>query len=162
MNPDPEPNPFEEIGPVETEEFVFAVQKGIAAARYRVPMRGPGTRRFRVADEEGGPDATSSFADTSMNRFMFAVLDEYPRHSPIAKAIVVRFHALNALGAKGHLDDWAPSSEVEPGAASLHPALLHAAAVAPLNSEGEFDPGPFLDRVAVIAATLPSTPRPGG
>lgn len=52
MNEHSRDDPFAHIQPVDPEEFEFAVRKGTEAGRYRAPMRGPGTRRVKIVDDE--------------------------------------------------------------------------------------------------------------
>lgn len=108
--------------------------------------------QVRIIDEEADSATTYRFADNFMNRLMFAILEEYRGDFEKAKAIFLRLVALNNLRADGLLDDWTQPSTEQPEGVSIHPAAIEAAATAPLNSQGDFDAEPFLERAAAIAA----------
>jgi hypothetical protein len=138
--------------PVDPEDFAFALRLGVAAASYQMPMERPANFHFRLKTND---EDVQSFrlADIPMNRSGLAIREHCAEDSEKFKAIMMRQFALMRILRANRMKPWVRE---EGGERSIHPAVVEAAAVMPLDSDGAFQVQPFIERVSLIAQRMES------
>jgi len=138
---------LEILKPVAPEDFEFALRLGSAAATGQMPMKSPARRDVTFEMEPGG-SRTIRFADTPFTRMWLAIRDHCGGDGNKFLAMFWRFDALLKVADTDQMKPWTRDSE---DGWLLHPAMIEAAAVMPLDSTGDFEPAQFAERVAEIA-----------
>lgn len=140
---------FKDTAPIDPDEFAFAFNLGVAATTYRMPMKSP--REYKLNIKSDGEMRSVQFADIPMNRMAFAIRehcgDDYDKFKSILARNIALIHVVRSDKAKSWM-------RIGPEAREIHPAVVEAAAVMPLDEKGEFDEGPFFKEVAEIALRM--------
>lgn len=140
--------------PVSVDDFLFAMQVGMAAGSFRMPMVSPTEYGFTIetADDQSH---RLQLADHPLNRFGLAVREHFAGDHALFKSFMWRWFALlNVL----ELQDCKPYIQREPNASFklIHSSVLTVAATEPLQDDGEFDHQQFFARVAEAYAADPT------
>jgi hypothetical protein len=136
--------------PLTPEEFFFAMSLGSAAYSFRMPMQSPASRSLELRDEDDSVTELR-FRDIPLNRMGFALAEHFEDRTKF-DSFMYRFWALGRLR-----DDLRMAAYLKEEPASeqigIHAAVLEAAAVLPLQADGNFEPDVFFQHVAGIIAT---------
>ena len=146
------PTEPEEVGPIAPEEFRFALEVGVAAGSFQMPMESPSKYHFAIKDEDGAVDEYQ-FTDTPMNRFGMAVKEHFGADRLKMASFMLRWFAFHKVV---ELPACAPYIRETAEGRSIHSSVMDTAAQHPLNREWEFDETTFFKRVAELYAIDPN------
>ena len=149
-------SPPESLPPVRLRDIAAAWEAARAAARATAWGR---ARLFRFCRADGSL-TDLALADADACCWAGAVDQTAGMHTSYGLSLCLRLLALVDLLAR---ERWAvPLVKVTRSGAELDPALLRAAAIAPLNREARFDETPFRALVAPRLGALGATPLASG
>lgn len=144
--------PFPQTGPVDPEEFMFAMQLGCAAYSGQMPTRNPRTYGLNFAEEDGTIQRIA-FTDIPLNRAALAIGNHCASDKKKFVAIMLRYFAFLDLWKREDMKAWV-KDEPDGKHILLHGAVLEAAATMPINPKSlRFNPKLFFQRVRDIAAS---------
>jgi hypothetical protein len=139
------------VASVDPDELAFAVALGQAAWRHRMPMESPSRYGFNLAADSGITRYT--FRDVPLNRFALAIREHCGPDEAKFYAIMFRVFAFMRVQRSEHMRNWTKRCDADPEAILIHPAVIAAAATAPLSEQQPtFAPKAFFSRVENLAA----------
>jgi hypothetical protein len=130
-----------DIGPVAPEELAFAINLTYAATSYKMPMRSPANRGFRLEDE--GDTTEFQFTDAPFNRCLFALAEHASGDTQQFYRVSFRIFALSHIMRGKEVRRRLERS----GSESFLNAIIEVASSFPLSRGIRFKEGPFLERV---------------
>ncbi len=141
---------FKNAEPIDPEQFAFAMQLASAGASYRMPMESPANKRF-VIEMTDATVQHFGLTDNSTNRAAGAIVEHFAPDMEMARSALMRWMALMRIAQKKEMRKW----ERKPPDADyieIYNAVFEAAAILPLNGNGDFRTAEFFHKVEEIAA----------
>ncbi len=139
---------FNQMGPIDPDEFNTALSWAMNAASKRAQITNP--TKLGVNIDLGGNIERISFTDIPLNRALVALKERYGDNTDkffnISNRIFAFFHIMKDPAMALYIKKGVELTEV-------HPAVTDAAAEVMLDSEGNFPPDIFFSKVKELAAT---------
>jgi hypothetical protein len=141
----------EKTKPVDPEHFGFAMQLASAASSYRMPMESPAKQKIMLEMPDGKLQEIR-FTDIPMNRAAMAIRDHFAPDMEAARSAMMRWMALVRLASHPSMRKWERRSGENQEWIEIHNAVFDAAALLPLNKNGDFNVKAFFKKVEEIAS----------
>ena len=140
----------EELPPLNSAEFASIFDRAIEAGAGQIKIPDPSKLSLEVAEEDGSVTRIG-LTDSPINRMGVAIRQEYGADSEMFQNIMFRILALmKALHHPETMEAMVEECEDSEGA-MVHPAVIEAAALLPLNEEGDFEIQELLREAEKIA-----------
>ncbi len=139
---------FDQIQPIDPDEFDTALNWAMNAASGKAIVTNPSKTRLNI-DLGNGKVEQIGFTDIPINRAMMAITERYG-NSDKNYFVSMRMFALFHIMHNPAMNKWMKKGEEMIG---LHPAVIEAAATVMLGSDGNFPVNSFLAKVEQVAKT---------
>ena len=139
-----------ELVPINPVEFMGLFRRAMLAGAKKISSPDPTKYGLSIKMSDGTVQHLSP-TDIPMNRAALAIREEYGNDLDMFKSIMFRIMALMKILQEGRLRKWRKSDPDCHESELIHPAVLHAAAILPLNREGWFSPTLMTREVARLA-----------
>lgn len=141
--------------PVPVDTFLFYFDLAINAAEFKTPTTNPVKYGFTLIENDGS-EQSYNFTDNPINRMVVAIKENMTEEEiqDLFPSVIARIFSLQALMGHKDLSSWIRSSQDNPDTVLVHPAVLAAAASAPIE-EMSFNLEKFLRLIAEISAQMP-------
>ena len=144
----PEPH---KLGPMDREQFAFAMQLSSHASVLNTPVENPAAKAINIIDPETDELMRVAPRDIPFNRAMIAAVEHFEGDVVNATNFWLRLMALTRLMQNETMQAWKKSDPEDPRATLFHNAVIYAAAELPLQADGNFSEDEFFSRAAEIA-----------
>ncbi len=141
---------FRNAKPIDPEQFAFAMQLASAGASYRMPMESPASKRFEIEMTDGSVQRFC-LTDNSTNRAAGAIVQHFAPDMEMARSALMRWMALMRIAQKKQMRKW-ERKPPDGDYIEIYNAVFEAAAILPLNGNGDFSTAEFFHKVEEIAA----------
>lgn len=135
---------------MDRREFVDSFHHAYKAVMFPGnPFPDPASKSITI-DHEDGTFSDLRFTDTPLNRAGFAITRRYKNEPEKAQIFLCRYMALFSIWEDPRSNQWRRIGE--DGAEEVNEAVLHAAAITPLDRELNFDLDRYFENVQQIAS----------
>jgi hypothetical protein len=140
-------NPEQTIPCVSAAELKFAMGVACAAAAMKGPYPTPAENELTMVDDDTGEETTFRFADTSVARASYAVMQQFQEQPGKGMALLMRWSELTRLVHDERMQPYMRPVSDGSGALDLREEAIEVAAELPLDGDKGFNAADFFRKL---------------